>query len=195
MKRRSTHSPNVSRNVRRNVHYISLSPSRSRCTNAHGDVQQPAPSLIPPSPTPPSPAPASRMTSEMKQALADPNVAIQIAVGDPIPALVPQDPSVGLKFGGVYAKVPRRFILKSGKLSRDDQRVFDAHSKRLVMNSHHPGKNPYGALDPLGLGNGDDAYQRASMGAEWESLTDVTGHGHGFPSFQIRPKKLSRQYV
>jgi LURP-one-related len=30
------------------------------------------------------------------------------------------------------------------------------------------------------------------MGAEWESLVDVTGHCHGIPSFRIRPKKLSR---
>jgi hypothetical protein len=89
-------------------------------------------------------------------------------------------------------------VLKSGHMSRDDQRVFDASTGRLLMNSHHPGKNPYAALDPLGLTNQDAAYQYATMGGEWESLTDVTGHGHGYPSFPIRPKKLSahgRQYI
>lgn len=53
-------------------------------------------------------------------------------------------------------------------------------------------------MDPLGLTNQDAAHQRHTMGAEWESLTDVTGHGRGFPSFKIRPKKLSRhgrQYI
>lgn len=53
-------------------------------------------------------------------------------------------------------------------------------------------------MDPLGLTNQEAAHQRHTMGAEWESLTDVTGHGRGFPSFKIRPKKLSRhgrQYI
>lgn len=63
------------------------------------------------------------------------------------------------------------------------------------MVSHHPGKNPYEKLDPLGLGNGDKHH--AVAGGEWASATDVTGH-HGHQSFKIRPKALSRhgrQYI
>lgn len=115
-----------------------------------------------------------------------------------MPTLIPQDPKSGLKFAGLYYNEPYRFILKSGHMSRDDQRMFDTKTGRLVYNSHHPGKNPYDALDPLGLTNQDAAHQRNTMGAEWESLTNVTGHGRGFPSFKIRPKKLSRhgrQYI
>ena len=65
----------------------------------------------------------------------------------------------------------------------------------VVMVSHHPGKNPYDMLDPLGLGNGDKHH--AVAGGEWESATDVTGH-HGYQGFKIRPKSLSRhgrQYI
>lgn len=109
-----------------------------------------------------------------------------------MPTLIPQTAKTGLRLGGLYFNEPKRYILKSGHVSRDDQRVFDSKNGRLVYNSHHPGKNPYSGLDPLGLTNQDAAYQRRTMGAEWESLTDVSGHGRGYPSFKIRPKKLSR---
>lgn len=33
---------------------------------------------------------------------------------------------------------------------RDDIRIFDTEGE-LVMVSHHPGKNPYEALDPFGV--------------------------------------------
>ncbi len=33
---------------------------------------------------------------------------------------------------------------------RDDIRIFDT-SGELVLVSHHPGKNPYEALDPFGV--------------------------------------------
>lgn len=67
-----------------------------------------------------------------------------------------------------------------------------------VLVSHHPGKNPYDKLDPLGLTNSDAKYTRRTGGAEWESVCDVTARGRGVQSFKIRPKSLSRhgrQYI
>ena len=74
--------------------------------------------------------------------------------------------------------------------------ILDIATGRVVMISHHPGKNPYEALDPLGLGNTED--QHAVMGGEWESSCDVTARDRGMPSFKIRPKSVSRhgrQYI
>ena len=34
-------------------------------------------------------------------------------------------------------------------------RIFDVASGQVILVSHHPGKNPYDKLDPLGLGNTD----------------------------------------
>ena len=79
-------------------------------------------------------------------------------------------------------------VKKAGIGGKDDWRCFDAHTGRMVYNSHHPGKDPYGKLDPLGMKNGP-------AGGEWESVCDVSGHNGGF---KIRPKKMSmhgRQYV
>lgn len=58
-----------------------------------------------------------------------------------MPQLVPQDRNSGLRFAGQYYNEAYRFILKSAHMSRDDQRVFDAKSGRLIYNSHHPGSN------------------------------------------------------
>lgn len=75
-------------------------------------------------------------------------------------------------------------------------RIFDVASGHVILVSHHPGKNPYDKLDPLGLGNTDA--QHAVHGGEWESATDVTSRHHSMPSFKIRPKSLSshgRQFI
>lgn len=92
------------------------------------------------------------MTDEMKAMLNNPNVAVNVALGDPAPTLVAQERGSGLELDRVYFSETKRFILKKAHLSRDDVRIFDTEG-RLVANSHHPGKNPYDALDPLGLTN------------------------------------------
>ena len=89
-----------------------------------------------------------------------------------------------------------RYIMKSCHLSKDDVRILDMDTGRVVLVSHHPGKNPYETLDPLGLGNTGN--QHAVQGGEWESSCDVTSRHHSMPSFKIRPKSLSRhgrQYI
>jgi hypothetical protein len=106
------------------------------------------------------------MTAEMKGALADPNKAIQIAIGDPMPTLIPQDPKIGLRFGGLYYKQPKRYVLKSGHMSRDDHRIFDAENGQLVYNSHHPGK-----VRATGEGTGLLAWDLFVIGGCRSSLT------------------------
>ena len=86
--------------------------------------------------------------------------------------------------------------MKSCHLSKDDVRILDMDTGRVVLVSHHPGKNPYETLDPLGLGNTGN--QHAVQGGEWESSCDVTSRHNSMPSFKIRPKSLSRhgrQYI
>lgn len=108
---------------------------------------------------------------EIGHALQNPNAAIDIAIGPPFPELVPQQPRTGLVLAGHCAHEPRRFIFKKAHLSREDFRIFDAQTKRLVAVSHHWGKNPYESLDPLGIGN----EPRYGMIGEMESLCHITG--------------------
>lgn len=136
------------------------------------------------------------MTAEMQQMANDPNFIVEFAVGEPVPNLVPQSKDSGIRMSGVYFKETKRYIMKSCHMSKDDVRILDMATGRVVMISHHPGKNPYEALDPLGLGNTED--QHAVMGGEWESSCDVTARDRGMPSFKIRPKSVSRhgrQYI
>ncbi len=145
--------------------------------------------------SPPEPRTRSTLTMAEKNALHDPHAAIQVAIGDPFPELVPQKRGDTLELDRVYFSEPKRYIVKRAKLSRDDVRCFDTEG-RLICNSHHPGKNPYDQLDPLGLTNQGNRY--AVAGGEWESICDVTTHGHGFRSYKIRPKTMTmhgRQYV
>ncbi len=75
-------------------------------------------------------------------------------------------------------------------------RILDVATGQVVLVSHHPGKNPYEKLDPLGLGN--SGKQHAVMGGEWESACDVSARHHSMPSFKIRPKSMSahgRQFI
>lgn len=135
------------------------------------------------------------MTDELKRVAGDPNYAVQFAVGSPVPNLAPQSRGSGIEIAGIYFNDVKRFVLKSAHLSVEDVRIFDGDSGQLVYVSHHPGKNPYDALDPLGLTNIETAYNVA--GGEWESLCDVTGY-LGMPSFRVRPKSMSfhgRQYI
>eukprot|EP01006_Ploeotia_vitrea_P019901 TRINITY_DN52156_c0_g1_i1.p1 TRINITY_DN52156_c0_g1~~TRINITY_DN52156_c0_g1_i1.p1 ORF type:complete len:351 (+),score=43.14 TRINITY_DN52156_c0_g1_i1:118-1053(+) len=99
----------------------------------------------------------------------------------------PQDPSHGLKMHGMYSTDTRTYVLKKAHISYDDWRVFDAYTKQMLFNSHHPGKNPLGSMDPLGVFNTEE-YTTAGFG-EWEALCDVSGAGGGF---KIRPKNMTR---
>lgn len=135
------------------------------------------------------------MTAELTRLANDPNFVVQFAVGDPVPELKPQSRDSGLKFCQIYFDEPKRYVLKKAHMSREDNRIFDKDSGRLVYVSHHPGKNPYDAFDPLGTTNQDMRYSVA--GGEWESVCDVSGRER-YQSFKIRPKKLSRhgrQYI
>ena len=84
--------------------------------------------------------------SEVQAALADPSLAVNIAVGPPVAELVPQDPNVspGVRFAGRYEREARRFVFKKAHLSREDFRIFDSHPSgvgQLVCVSHHHGTN------------------------------------------------------
>ncbi|KAL7534601.1 hypothetical protein ACHAXR_005982 [Thalassiosira sp. AJA248-18] len=136
------------------------------------------------------------MTAEMQQLANDPNFVVQFAVGDPVPNLIPQSKDSGIKISGVYFKETKRYIMKSCHMSKDDIRILDVATGRVVMVSHHPGKNPYEALDPLGLGKTED--QHKVHGGEWEASVNVTSRERGMASFKIRPKTMSRhgrQYI
>mmetsp|Transcript_42172 Transcript_42172/g.72040 ORF Transcript_42172/g.72040 Transcript_42172/m.72040 type:complete len:248 (-) Transcript_42172:531-1274(-) len=136
------------------------------------------------------------MTAEMQQMANDPNFIVEFAVGAPVPDLVPQSKDSGIKISGVYFEKTKRYIMKSCHLSKDDVRILDVYTGKVVLVSHHPGKNPYESLDPLGLGNTDA--QHAVQGGEWESSCDVTARDRSMPSFKIRPKSISRhgrQYI
>ena len=136
------------------------------------------------------------MTAEMQQLANDPNFVIEFAIGDPSPSLVPQSKDSGIRMSGVYFDETRRYVMKSCHMSRDDVRMIDVATGRVVMVSHHPGKNPYEELDPLGLNDAGDRHK--VKGGEWESSVDVTSRHHSMPSFKIRPKAISRhgrQYI
>lgn len=126
------------------------------------------------------------MTAEMQRLSTDPNFIVSFAVGDPIPPLIAQDRSEGINFCNVFFNEPKRYILKKAHLSRDDNRIFEHSTGKLIMISHHPGKNPYECTDPLGLTNQDKRH--AIAGGEWESICDVSARGHGFQNFKIRRK-------
>lgn len=130
------------------------------------------------------------MTTELKRLANDPNYVVQFAVGDPSPTFRPQRRGDGLTITGVYFDDTKRYLLKSAHLSLDDMRVFDVDTGHVVLVSHHPGKNPYEALDPLGLADTDSWYNVA--GGEWESMCDVTAVTDEFASLKIRPKLISR---
>ena len=138
------------------------------------------------------------MTAEMNSLINDPDFCVEFAMGDPTPDLVPQERGSGIVLKGIYFDKPKRYLMKKAHMSKEDVRIFDVDSGKVVLVSHHPGKNPYDKLDPLGLSNSDAKYTRHTMGAEWEAACDVTGRGGGMPSFKIRPKSISRhgrQYI
>lgn len=84
--------------------------------------------------------------------------------------------------------------MKSCHLTKDDVRILDMDNGQVILVSHHPGKNPYEELDPLGMANNPHAVQ----GGEWESCCDVTSRHRSMKSFKIRPKTISRhgrQYI
>ena len=134
------------------------------------------------------------MTPEMQQLVSDPNFIVEFAIGDPFPELIPQSRDSGIKLSGVYFDTNKRYIMKSCHFSKDDVRILDMDTGKVVLVSHHPGKDPYEELDPLDLGNNPHEV----MGGEWDSLCDVTSRHYSMESFKIRPKTLSRhgrQYI
>lgn len=136
------------------------------------------------------------MTAEMQQLTNDPNFVVEFAIGDPIPNLIPQSRDSGIKIAGVYFDETKRYIMKTCHMTKDDVRVLDMSTGKVVLVSHHPGKNPYDMLDPLGLGNTGN--QHKVNGGEWEASCDVTACHYSMPSFKIRPKSISRhgrQYI
>lgn len=131
-------------------------------------------------------------TPEMNKLANDPNFVVEFALGDPFPDLVPQDRDDGsqIRLMGTYFSQNKRYLLKKAHFSYEDRRVFDVESGRVVLVSHHEGKNPYEEVDILG-------YNESTTG-EWKSNTTVTSVDGAYPSFKIRPKTLSRhgtQYV
>lgn len=128
-------------------------------------------------------------SSEVER-INDPNFIVELAVGPPLAPLVPQQPSAGLSLGGRFLQTPGRFIFKKAHLSAEDNRIFNADNGELVCCAHHFGKNPYDALDPLGISNQNEYWQRSHILGEWESICHVTGY-HGMPSFKVKPKTFS----
>lgn len=134
-------------------------------------------------------------TEEMAQlanVANDPSFAVEFAIGDPFPELIPQDPNddAHIRLAGVYFTENKRYLLKKAHFSHEDRRVFDVESGQVILASHHEGKNPYEEIDPLGFNE--------SATGEWKSKTTVTSVHGRYPSFKIRPKTLSRhgiQYV
>ena len=134
------------------------------------------------------------MSSEAGKLANDPAFAVEMAIGDPFPTLIPQDPNdteTNLRLTGVYFPQNKRYLFKKAHFSHEDRRVFDLDTGTVILVSHHEGKNPYEAIDPLGY-NG-------SKTGEWKSDTTVSSVSDmRYPSFKIRPKTVSRhgtQYV
>lgn len=138
----------------------------------------------------------TEMTEELNRLSHDPEFAVDFAIGDTTAELVPQDRKKGPHFCRVYYHDVKKYVLKSAHLSREDVRIFDVDSGKVVLVSHHPGKNPYEFVDPLGLTNQSLRYDVA--GGEWESICDISALHRPFRSFSVRPKWLSRhgrQYI
>ena len=127
----------------------------------------------------------------------DVNAVLQFAIGplDCAASLVSQQPGSLPEVHAIYfADVHTYVIKKAGIGGKDDWRCYDAATGKMVFNSHHPGKDPYAQLDPLGLNSGPPP-AGPNGGGEWEAVCDVSGHNGGF---KIRPKKLSmhgRQFI
>lgn len=128
------------------------------------------------------------MTSKLKQVANDSNYIVEFAVGTPSPSFQPQHRGTGLTLNRVYYDYTKRYLMKSAHFSIDDVRVFDTETGQVVLVSHHPGKNPYEALDPTGIT--ESSYSVA--GGEWESKCDVTAMRDDFTNLKIRPKWISR---
>lgn len=122
---------------------------------------------------------------ELNKFKENPLSAIDIAVGDPAPNLVPQHPSEGVVLDAVYSDEVTRFIMKKARWSRDDIRIFDTEGE-LAFVSHYPGKNPYESVDPFGI---TDTFY-SPLGT-WESVVDVTSYSSSFEDYVVRPKTLT----
>eukprot|EP00188_Purpureofilum_apyrenoidigerum_P001230 Plantae.Rhodophyta-Purpureofilum_apyrenoidigerum.ctg16611.p1 GENE.Plantae.Rhodophyta-Purpureofilum_apyrenoidigerum.ctg16611~~Plantae.Rhodophyta-Purpureofilum_apyrenoidigerum.ctg16611.p1 ORF type:complete len:353 (-),score=62.44 Plantae.Rhodophyta-Purpureofilum_apyrenoidigerum.ctg16611:322-1332(-) len=143
------------------------------------------------------------------EATNDPEFALEIALGPAASNLVSQTPGKGIQFKKKYFNEIKRYLFKGAHLSRDDYRIYDAQTGKMIMYSHHPGKDPFDSLDPLGMGHNSTQstyiynqrpgqhnvplHQKIGImpSGEWEAHCDVRGT-HGYPSFKIRPKSFSR---
>jgi len=128
------------------------------------------------------------MNTDAAKLANDPTFTIQFARGDPFPALVPQNPKdteTNMRLTGVTFNENKRFLFKKAHFSDEDQRVFDVDTGKVILVSHHEGKNPYDAVNECATG------ERKS-GTTVSSVSDSR-----FLGFKIRPKTLSldTQYV
>lgn len=130
------------------------------------------------------------MAAELNAFKKNPLAAVEVAVGDPFPKLISQKKG-SIYIDQFYKKENTRFILKKARFSRDDVRVFDSNGN-VALVSHHPGKNPYESLDPLGLANTDAVF---SPLGEWESLCNITSYSSQLSSLEIRPKTLTSTFA
>uniref|UniRef100_A0A7S3A0S0 Uncharacterized protein n=1 Tax=Rhodosorus marinus TaxID=101924 RepID=A0A7S3A0S0_9RHOD len=137
--------------------------------------------------------------SEM-DAMNDPEFALEIALGPPSPELKAQEKGSGIEYKKMYFDENVKYLFKSAHLSVDDYRIYNGKGGKMILHSHHPGKDPFDSLDPLGMATNHPPYNRKNNmmpTGEWNAHCDVTG-SHGFPSFKIRPKSVSRhgrQYI
>ena len=76
-------------------------------------------------------------TSEAQQVANDPSFAVEFAIGDPFPKLVPQDPNDDsddyVRLRGIYFQEPKRYLLKKARFSAEDKRIFDVDTGLVVM--------------------------------------------------------------
>lgn len=155
------------------------------------------------SPAAPAPSRPSTTTntaisgsSEAGKLANDPTYAVEMAIGDPFPTLIPQNANdantkTNIRLTGVYYAKNKRYLFKKAHFSRSDRRVFDVDTGAVILVSHHEGKNPYESIDPLG-------YNECKTGERKSDTTVSSVSDSRYRSFGIRPKTLSRhgtQYV
>jgi hypothetical protein len=73
-------------------------------------------------------------------------------------------------------------VWKKAHVSFDDNRIFDVDG-RLMANSYHFGKNPYGFVEQV-------AQIPTDPRGEWESICYIAGY-QGMPDLKVRPKAVS----
>lgn len=72
------------------------------------------------------------MTAEMNSLVNDPDFVVEFAMGDPTPDLVAQERGSGITFSGLYFDKPKRYLMKKAHMSKEDVRIFDTDTGKLV---------------------------------------------------------------